>query len=148
MRSFKRFRFDAPGFGLVATLALASPALAQDGGAVAADDSSSDDSGATDAKAEFCTDLADSSGGDTPVDDVAHSGDLAEAAAADAPDDVAPALQTMADFAHGVASNDDDGTVTDEETQAAVADNADIVDAIGTAQTYCEDTSRATPEGG
>jgi hypothetical protein len=95
-------------------------------------------------KAAFCADFNSSDGGDTPIEEVQASLDLAAAAQAEATTpEGGDALQALVDFAQYAIDNDDgDGVITDAETQAAAEAFPTIEDAIAVVTEGCS-TSRS-----
>jgi hypothetical protein len=118
--------------------AIAADASGDAGGADAADDTAADDSGG-DAKATFCADFGDRSGGDTPVDQVQESITKLNAAAAEAPEDVASAIGIFANIAQQAIDESDGETVT-EDAVVEIANNTEgAQDADDTITQWCNE---------
>jgi len=123
--------------------AVEDDAGADDGGDEAEGEVEPEQAEVDDAVAAFCEDFNSSEGGDTPVEEVEASRDLALAAQTGAEtQEGMDALQLLADFAQHVIDNDDgDGVITDAETSAAAAEFPTLEDAIAVVTEGCS-TSR------
>jgi hypothetical protein len=105
----------------------------------ATDDGAEEQAEVDDALAALCEDFNSSEGGDTTVEEVQASLDLAIAAQTAAEtEEGADALQLLIDFTQFALDNDDgDGVITDAEVSAAAAEFPTLEDALAVVAEGC-----------